>query len=236
MPPYQFRGADKGRNDDKRPRPEHKFTFRFRPTSERPLLAQEREKTPEFLGSAEDAAPKFAHLDELELTDTDEADMDVSDSENGSGEDGDESRPRKKQKSATPAASEPPKWSNPDPYTVLPPPDESRTKRPDFVKLIRKARLATAKTTKTDEVTTNEDFISLDFNEEDYQPPENAPTGPKANRKRTHDDELKGFSIRTGRSTGHINGEIVSQWRAGPEDDPAPWLKLMEPTLHVGTR
>ena len=60
------------------------------------------------------------------------------------------------------------KWSNPDPYTSLPPVDESRKKRKDVVKLIRKARVAPEKG-KDDLNGASEakeaDFISFDFGE-----------------------------------------------------------------------
>ena len=58
-----------------------------------------------------------------------------------------------------------PKWSNPDPYTVLPPPDETLRKKKDVVQIIRKARLSTDKTMENlkNEVAANNDFISLDF-------------------------------------------------------------------------
>lgn len=58
-----------------------------------------------------------------------------------------------------------PKWSNPDPYTALPPPDESQTKKKDVVKLIRKAKLEAAKTAITDNAAS--DFISLNFDDHD---------------------------------------------------------------------
>ncbi|KAL1968535.1 hypothetical protein VTN77DRAFT_1745 [Rasamsonia byssochlamydoides] len=253
MPPpaYQFRGQQ---NQDKRSRPSHEFTFRFpRPTtSERPLLTTKRETTPELLGAPKDGAQKaplkFAPLDEL--TDSDEAEMDVS-----SDDDEDGSRPPRKKRAVeadTAKAPPAPKWSNPDPYTVLPPPDETQTKKTDVVKLIRKARLAAAAppVTRTDAVTTNEDFISFDFDDDldgpkEPEPPENAPKGPKnardvasGKRKRTHDDEIKGYSKKTSPFAGKFrsDGGILDQWKAHPSENGTPWLELMEPTLHVGTR
>ena len=60
-----------------------------------------------------------------------------------------------------------PKWSNPDPYTVLPPLDEAQRKRKDFVKIIRKARIASEKEPSNEnQVTANDDFISFGFGEE----------------------------------------------------------------------
>ena len=62
--------------------------------------------------------------------------------------------------------SVPPKWSNPEYFTVLPPPDDSLRKKKDVVKLIRKARVALTKTDEREsEVVANDDFISLDFDE-----------------------------------------------------------------------
>jgi non-canonical poly(A) RNA polymerase PAPD5/7 len=254
MPPpaFQFRGQDKenNRNNDRRSRGNHEFTFRFpRSTAERPLLTSKRESTPELLGGSGDGANKsslkFAHLDEI--TDSDEAEMDVSDS------DSDNRPPRKKRAVDLAPASVPqaPKWSNPDPYTALPPPDETQAKRPDVVKLIRKARFAaSAPVVQADAVTTNEDFISFDVGDfgdvETAQPPENAPKGPKndrhgefaAGKKRTHDDEIKGFTRKTGKPIGkaQVNGNILHHWRASSTDDGTPWLDLMQSTLHLGTR
>ncbi|KAL1986809.1 hypothetical protein VTN96DRAFT_5462 [Rasamsonia emersonii] len=257
MPPpaYEFRGQ----NQDKRSRPSHEFTFRFpRPsTSERPLLTTKRETTPEPLGAPKDGAEKaplkFAPISEL--TDSDEAEMDVSSDEDGS-------RPPRKKRAVEKEQSAPPapKWSNPDPYYVLPPPDESQTKRPDVVKLIRKARVAAATTapavTRTDAVASNEDFISFDMEDEDEEdeedepePPPNAPKGPKnarpeerdgasGKRKRTHDDEIKGYSKKANPFAGKFrsDGGILDQWKPRSSENGTPWLELMEPTLHLGTR
>ncbi|KAL9003164.1 MAG: hypothetical protein Q9188_003951 [Gyalolechia gomerana] len=101
-------------------------------------------------------------------------------------------------KDAKEAASVP-KWSNPDPYTVLPPVDESQRKRKDVVKIIRKARIAAEKGTATaNQVAANDDFISFghegdpdsDRRAHSSSPPEpparhefgvpGAPTGPRA--------------------------------------------------------
>lgn len=84
-------------------------------------------------------------------------------------------------------ASSTPKWSNPDPYTVLPPVDESQRKKRDVVKLIRKARVAAEKGNDIqNEVAANNDFISFGFDDEytgehRYDQPgvPGAPTGPR---------------------------------------------------------
>ncbi|KAL4949963.1 hypothetical protein BDW69DRAFT_65851 [Aspergillus filifer] len=253
-PAYEFRG---GPNRGSQPR--HEFTFRYqRPaTSERPLLRSRRETTPEQLIGPEngDAKPaqKFARIENL--SDSEEADMDVSSDD----EDNEDSRPRKKRAvesnmgpAAAPAVETKPKWSNPDPYTALPPPDETTGKRLDVVKLIRKARLAAnAQPAKTDAVASNDDFISLAGlvdEDETNNAPENAPKGPKrhlqgtdpalGNRKRTYDDEIKGPVKLGGKPVSRYSkdGSIIGEWKLRPSESGTPWLSLMPPTLHTGTR
>ncbi|THC99300.1 hypothetical protein EYZ11_001206 [Aspergillus tanneri] len=230
--------------------------------SDRPLLRNKRESTPELLmaeGTIEEKPTlKFASLETL--SDSEEADMDVSDDGDENGDHDEASHPRKKRAletnnsnaTRTPAPAPVPKWSNPDPYTVLPPPDESQSKRVDVVKLIRKARIAASASqpTQADAVATNEDFISLGdlVNEERYKPPEDAPVGPRrhlqggdsalGNRKRTYDDELKGVSKKTGKplSKYYADGSIIDEWRRRANETGTPWLSQMEPSLHLGTR
>ncbi|KAL2864641.1 putative topoisomerase family protein TRF4 [Aspergillus lucknowensis] len=258
MPPpaYEFRGNNQRLSQQ----PRHEFTFRYprAGTSERPLLRTRREVTPELLVGQDtgDSRPamKFARIENL--SDSEEAEMDVSSDED------DELHPRKKSAlesntapSAAPAAqaAPTPKWSNPDPYTALPPPDESQNKRLDVVKLIRKARLAASVTQpeQTDAVVSNEDFISLaglvDEDEED-KAPGNAPTGPRrhlygkdpalGNRKRTHDDEIKGPAKLHGKLGSRFSrdGSILDEWKLRQSESGTPWLNLMQPTLSLGTR
>lgn len=111
-----------------------------------------------------------------DLSDSDEADMDVSSDDENEREDLDsEEQPKKKQAridlSQSADGDSVPKWSNPDPYTVLPPPDESQHKKKDVVKLIRKARVISSSesATKTEAVT--DDFISFDLNDEGKEDP-----------------------------------------------------------------
>jgi non-canonical poly(A) RNA polymerase PAPD5/7 len=256
LPAYRFRGNNN--NNDSRGKnapPGREFTFRYpRPaTSDRPLLRKKRDRTPELLTGLKDGeekkkiAMKFASLGDL--TDTDETDMDLSSADENS------QRPRKRRVlDANIAAVVPPapKWSNPDPYTVLPPPDESQAKKTDVVKLIRKARVAAtaaqATTTRSDAVTSNQDFISLDFAADGSSLLENAPKGPKrarldgrdlalGNRKRTYDDEIKGYS-RNDKPTGEFysDGGILDRWMPFSSENATPWLDTMEPTLHLGSR
>ena len=61
----------------------------------------------------------------------------------------------------------PPKWSNPEYYTALPPPDESQRKKRDVVKLIRKARVSVDKASAMNsQVASNDDFISFGAEED----------------------------------------------------------------------
>ncbi|KAJ5716825.1 hypothetical protein N7488_002471 [Penicillium malachiteum] len=196
-PPFQFRGnggpnrsGDRGRRP---PREQHKFTFRApRLLSERPLLVSKRETTPEQLQAehGEKPALKFASLDAL--SNSEEAEMEFSDDSD------EDARPRKKRNIgsglgtdgvvlAVPAEPPKPKWSNPDPYTALPPPDESH-KRVDVIQLIRKARLANiTNTPQSKAVVANEDFISLGMSNENKKEdrqqsqsaPVDAPKGPR---------------------------------------------------------
>ena len=112
------------------------------------------------------AGATYRPLDEL--SDSDEAEMDISEGE-GDGED-DAAEPSSKrarvsnQKSA--AEDSVPKWSNPDPYTALPPPDTAGKPRKDVVQLIRKARVETAES-KASIPAEAADFIPCDFDDSD---------------------------------------------------------------------
>ena len=138
-----------------------------RRAANRPLLRVRRSRTPELFGDGE--APtkpgRYLALDQISLTDSEDMSIDDADDD---GHLGNSSEPPTKRRMKTKAddADEKPKWSNPDPYTALPPPDESSNvnKRQDFVKLIRKARVtAEAEKEKANAVTANDDFISFDF-------------------------------------------------------------------------
>lgn len=247
--PFQFRGSSNYRGS--RPNPRHEFTFRYQKpaTSDRPLLSSKRESTPERLEGETKPGLKFAELSTL--SDSEEAEMDMSDDSDGE-------RPRKRRALAldgpqeTAPAPPAPKWSNPDPYTALPPPAETTNKRVDVVKLIRKARLDTAaKTDETDAVKQNSDFISLGMSFEPEIPqsnaPENAPKGPKAqevldpaitSRKRTREDEMKGYSRKTGKPASRFNydGSVIDQWKPLSQETGTPWFEGTPVSLHVGTQ
>ncbi len=124
------------------------------------------------------ALSKFRDVDEL--TDSDEGDMSES---------GEESRPAKRVRPETmdsPSAAATPKWSNPDPYTALPPPPEATGKRTDVVRLIRKAKISDESSHKPMDLAKNEDFISLDMFDGGFEESPEMPTETKAN----HPDHL----------------------------------------------
>ena len=211
------------------------------------------------------------------------------------------------------AASEP-KWSNPDPYTVLPPTDEQR-KRRDVVKLIRKSRKeAEGSAAELDQAAANDDFISFGMDSGEVSVPPSpsadgqddtgggvtgAPSGPRSfshlqnlhgrdlpespdqpaaalslrstlgsaqdstripdevvldmpqdknnshtiygprgddalgNRKRTRDDNIKGYK----NEVSLINGSILHDWIPPPGTNPTPWLRKTETlTANAGFR
>jgi non-canonical poly(A) RNA polymerase PAPD5/7 len=140
-------------------------------------------------GMDDDQANAIKYMPIEDVSDSDEAEMDLSD-----GEGADEAQqPKKKQTRTEILAADGdsvPKWSNPDPYTALPPPDESQRKKKDVVKLIRKARVAATSENINKTEAVADDFISFDFGD-DYQDDDNmlaqqsgsgvvgAPTGPR---------------------------------------------------------
>ena len=152
-------------------------------TATRPLLSlKQSDMVEQMLGVSDDrnATKRFLHIDDI--TDSEEEQMEESDS------DYDQSNvpvlhaaetdtaepslePPAKRRAVGVASNEStdtrqvPKWSNPDPYTSLPPVDELR-KRKDVVKLIRKARIAVQKDASvTNQAGINDDFISFGFEE-----------------------------------------------------------------------
>ncbi|KHO01637.1 topoisomerase family protein TRF4 [Metarhizium album ARSEF 1941] len=128
--------------------------------SERALISGAMLNLPEERVDPGDGGAKFRDLDEI--SDDDELEMDIS----SASESEEPSRKRARTNITCEDANSVPKWSNPDPYSVMPCPDESRKKR-DVVKLIRKARVEAA--TKADASTEAEDFLSFDITEDEEE-------------------------------------------------------------------
>ncbi len=191
---------DRGTNASA-PRYDDSRRTRNQPRRSGPYQRREREKAVDrlllskrFDDTAElmlgDTAVRATYRDVDELSDSDEVDMYISD--NGDSDSNAADRPAKRTRTDAPgpagsASQNIPKWSNPDPYTALPPPETTRKK--DVVQLIRKARVE-AEAKKPTVPTEAADFISCDFSDDDtagqvldgvaknLRP--NAPTGPRA--------------------------------------------------------
>lgn len=227
---YEFQGNN-GRG---RPSRSGEFTFRQPPRpriSDRPLLTKMRAPSPDPVFKGVDTVDKFRQIDDL--TGSEEEDMDVS----PSGDD-EEHHPSKRLQSG-------PSWSNPDPYTALPPVAETQRKKQDVVKLIRRSRVSPPPAESTSVTVLNgEDFIAFDMGdvtqednaEERSKPPANAPLGPKSQapedptqlgkRKRDPHDEVSKLPPRANRGSRlHQNGKILRDWRALDMGASTPWYR-----------
>jgi non-canonical poly(A) RNA polymerase PAPD5/7 len=142
---------------------------------------------------------RYRAMDEMSVSDDDD-------------ENDDTDGPRKKRARSDAKAADGnsvPQWSNPDPYTALPPPDESQRKKKDVVKLIRKARVTDGGDGSTKAGAVNDDFISFDFDDDVVDEPKhtffdrgepvptsgvpiNTPTGPRASAQQTREDHPQG--------------------------------------------
>lgn len=136
--------------------------FRSKPAHSRAILIEAgRSTTPEQLAGMNQAgASRFNDADST--GESDAAPMDISsDSE-------DDDAPRKRVKTSAQQEAVIPKWSNPDPYTVLPPPESLGAPKKDIVHVIRKAKVGNVQQhSTTNAVKDNVDFISFDFGEDD---------------------------------------------------------------------
>ncbi|KAK0628771.1 hypothetical protein B0T17DRAFT_588797 [Bombardia bombarda] len=143
----------------------------------RPFVASERE----LLSSSHGTEPAHAVYTDNgvtyraldDLSDSEEAEMDISGDEAGGSPEPSHKRARHGL-SQSAAGDSVPKWSNPDPYTALPPPEAAQAKKKDVVQLIRKARVQ-SKDTKALIPADTADFISCDFDESDDNDGEEEP-------------------------------------------------------------
>lgn len=229
---YKFQG-NHGQDRSHLPRG-GEFTYRHAPRpriSHRPLLTEARVSSPDPIFPGNDATEKFRQVDDL--TESEEEDMVFS----RSGDEG-EQPPNKRLRTV-------PSWSNPDPYTALPPVTDTPRKKQDVVKLIRRSRVTTSGAQGTTAgAVYNEDFISLDmgdstakiFAEERNEPPIDAPTGPKiqsaeppiqvGKRKRDAVDDVSKLPPRANRGARlHQSGQILREWRAADLESSTPWYR-----------
>ena len=154
--------------------------------SDRAILRAHRAPTPEQMHGMNQGESRFKALEDLtESNDADtDASMDTSDSEDetdgnvrvkdagvkdATGESDDDEHPRAKRarvsspKHENTGGSVRPQWSNPDPYTALPPPSESHPRGKDVLSLIRKAKVDGKNNA---EKASASDFISLNFDDD----------------------------------------------------------------------
>ena len=136
--------------------------------SERALLSNPMGNLPEERLHDTEGAAKFRDLDEI--SDDDELDMEIS-SRSSQSDTAEPSKKRAKTSAEDSSANAEPKWSNPDPYTALPCPDDTLQKKKDVVALIRKARNEEAEK-KSNAPQEAEDFIAFDSSSEDEEEPE----------------------------------------------------------------
>ena len=253
-------GHNGGRDDRRGYAPNRGRGYRPRPaTADRPLLKFRRGETPEqLLGMVEDHGGAKRFLPAEDLSDSAEEDMDESESDQNrqttmdsqfsrvstdvtNSEAGSIEPPAKRQArelttNAQMEGARVPQWSNPDPYTVLPPPDETQRKKKDVVKLIRKARIMSENIRGAqNQVATNDDFISFGFDDDPDQEQENdappddrqnhargVPGAPSGPRQFSHLQTLHG-QITT--NAPGVHGPLVSASYLGPppgRDVPAP--------------
>ena len=211
-------------NQDSRP-------FQPKPkTSERPLLQGQRSPTPDQLtGMNEGQQPLRFNLDDVAMN----AEPNVVDLISRSGSDEEEGEvPRKKVMTEAPSknvdALTVPKWTNPDPYTALPPPAETTAKKPDFIGMIRKAKADAGKEAPV--VNYEKDFISLD--DEDASRSVSKPNGicstdPQVGHITFRPDR---DSLPSALTTGsNANGTAISVTDPGSPPPPPPEISYIDP-------
>ncbi|KAM7184609.1 hypothetical protein V8F33_012899 [Rhypophila sp. PSN 637] len=204
------RGPSDQRHDARRrAQREEKFggkSFRARPPY-RPFVAAERE----LLSGAHTDMPAEALYDEgagstyrnlSDVSDDEEADMDISDDSSSHSEsDAQEARHKRARSNVVGSATgdDVPKWSNPDPYTALPPEAAAqRAKNKDVVQLIRKARVQ-PKEVKTSDPSQAEDQVAEDFISLDVDSDES-------------DAESASGIQDLNRTAGNLSNATVAQW------------------------
>ena len=235
----------RNRRDNARPH----YQRPLRTPATRPLLRQSLNDEGQILRDTS-AADKYRNLEDL--TDSEEDEMSESDGDNE--EDDRPSKKAKRDNATSQTAAVVSKWSNPDPYTALPPPSDSTGKRTDVLKLIRKAKV---QSTKSDEKPDDgEDFISFNFDEDedDYDEEDEvllaAPNGPRSNGFRDSRMQIDGSALdntgkrKRGNQTaipkppgGYLpsNQLVLKQWRALSSSTATPWLQPVSGYDNSGT-
>jgi non-canonical poly(A) RNA polymerase PAPD5/7 len=191
---YGQRDSRRGDSNNYRGRGGRRGGFRKAAPHERALLQVRDGASPERSFGIVEGSNRFQNVDDM--SDDEEADMDVgSGSDSDSDSDSDKAKDRNHKAARTQAndradGNSVPKWSNPETYTALPPPEERTGKKIDFVKLIRKAKNdAAEKTESNNAVAANDDYISFDMGDEVKSPP---PEEESRNTYRPRLDPIQG--------------------------------------------
>ena len=201
------------------------------------MLTAVNDNLPDVFLRDENIGAKYKDVDEL--SDDEEQDMELSDDSQSDADQPAKKRAKFEEPSASDAAT--PKWSNPDPYTALPPPDPSNRKKKDVVQLIRKARVE-AEDKDDAPAPAPDEFISLDTSSDESDHSDEAADtddrgsrrghrddDPLGSRKRTADDEIKpplqSFAKKQ-RSNMELKGALSSEWLPAPGQDPCPWATV----------
>ena len=156
---YHFQGTQDGTSRNRRPPRNFDFRAPRLKAFERPLLTAKHDSSENPTFPQNHAQDKYRQIDEL--SDSDEEVMDLSESDA-------EEQPSKKFRLEDDNADNEaaPSWSNPDPYTSLPPLEETSQKRKDVIKLIRKARISAGAIENDMSKAKDDNFIPLDFSVE----------------------------------------------------------------------
>ncbi|KAI4624259.1 uncharacterized protein J4E88_001180 [Alternaria novae-zelandiae] len=209
---------------------------------ERALLTHRDGGSPERALGVADGSNRFHNPDDI--SDDEEADMQVE-SADSADEDGDgDAREPKAARTQTKRADgdSVPKWSNPDPYTALPPPDETTGKRTDFVKLIRKAKNQEAeKAAGHNSVVANDDFISFG-DEDDGRDAVQGSLSEFAHIDSIVDRQQAAVAEHRAPRPARNNNKrkanlsgVVDEWLPVPNVNPTPWLPSRDPYAHLAS-
>ena len=256
MSTHHFRGSSTYR--DSHPNSHDKLRSRHQlpSTADQPLISTRSEHTLENLQDEVDNNIPLKSACYSTLGDSGEAKSHASDDD-----DSDPERPRKKRAMSvdglqdTPLISLPgphaPRWSNPDPYTSIPPASQQTNERVDIVKLIRNSKPDNAaKAGETDEVKENLDFIALGMIPEielERNAPENAldiplrrqtgrgSIGPVSKRSRIRRGMVKCRSRNASKfgSRYKRDGSVIKKWRPQSQETGTPWLESTPPSLPI---
>ena len=234
--------------------------------ADRPLLRRQNDggNSPEQMLGMMTGQAKFMAAGDV--SDSDEEKMSLSESESdrkaGSGDEvrampadhtvstrGEIPKPPAKRRATAQYAQEglsQPKWSNPDPYTVLPPVKDEQRKRKDVVKLIRKARKDAddAKATEHNQMAANDDFISFGI-DDGFVSGEDIPSSPSSDLQTEYGvgvpgapSEPRAFSHlqnlhNSNNGAPGIDGPSVDASTMGPPPGLAPFLPIVSEEIII---